>query len=89
MYRVFLNDPVAVPMALTGWGQKHHAAPATLAAIAQEYWSKQLHAWTFLEYLAPEVGVIDEVLTPPDAMTLAGSTHGYQTDRAMARQLWP
>lgn len=89
VYRVFMTDPVAVPMALTGWGLQHYAAPAALAAIAQEYWAQNLHEWEFLEYLAPELGVIDEVLTPPDAMLLAASTVSYQNDRDRARVLWP
>ena len=89
VYRVFMNDPVSVPMALTGRGHHHHASPATMAAIAQEYWEKQQHAWEYLEYLAPEMGVIDEVLTPPDAMLLAASAFSYQNDRTRAIQLWP
>ena len=35
VYRVFMNEPVAVPMALTGRGQHHHAGPVILSAIAQ------------------------------------------------------
>ena len=89
IYRVFMNDPVAVPMALTGWGQHHHVVPATLVAIAQEYWAQQLHAWEYLEYLAPEMGVIDEVRTLPDIMMMGASSFRYQNDRARAKQLWP
>jgi hypothetical protein len=84
-----MNDPVSVPMALTGRGLHHNAAPAVLADIAQEYWAQQRHEWEYLEFIAPEMGVIDEVLTSPDAMIMAASTFSYQNDRTKAQQLWP
>ena len=84
-----MNDPVSAPMALTGRGLFHHNSPLILADMAKEYWTKQRHAWEYLEYLAPEMRIIDEVLTPPDVMLMAASAFQYQNDRTMAMQLWP
>jgi hypothetical protein len=89
VYKVVMDDPVAVPMVLTGWGNHHHASPVTLAAIANEYWNKKLHNWEFLEFLAPEMTIIAEVLTPPDTVALATSSISYGNDQAKAKQLWP
>ncbi|MBA4191485.1 MAG: hypothetical protein C0467_26195 [Planctomycetaceae bacterium] len=89
VYRVFMHNPTTAPMALCGRGLHHHGTAATLAAIAQEYWAKQQHQWQYLEYIAPEMGVINEVLTPPDVMVMAGSAVRYGNDRARAIQLWP
>ena len=84
-----MDDPVAVPMALTGAGQKHHASAATLALIAQEYWTKTLHDWEYLEYLALEMTVVAEELPATDAGAMGASAFSYGNDRAAAKRLWP
>jgi hypothetical protein len=89
VYRAYMDDPVSAPMALTRRGQVKHNVPATLVAIAQEYWAKQLRPWQYLEYLAPAMEIIDEVDPLPDAMMVAGATFRFQNDLMMATQLWP
>jgi hypothetical protein len=88
VYRAFMNDPVSVPMVLTSYGQRHHAAPETLAAIAHEYWAKQLHGWEYLEYLAAELGVVDEVVERPHVMRMASARLSYDNDRERATRIW-
>ncbi len=58
IYKVLMEDPTSVPMALAGRGLHHSANPAILAEIATEYWTKERHEWEYLEYLAPQMKVV-------------------------------
>ncbi|MHC2068160.1 hypothetical protein ACYFX5_11845 [Bremerella sp. T1] len=75
------------PMAVIGHLGTKTAAFAQLPLAIDEYWEPQMN-WSFLEYPANQLTVIQEIPLP-DAIALASAQYAYGNDCQLAKHTWP
>ncbi len=87
-YRVSMENPTEVPMALVDVIKKvENPTAAQVAAIASEYWTPTLK-WDVLEYLDSSMTVIEELPKPSDDAEEAFAAGAkYGNDIALAKKI--